>query len=65
MLDYTWKIVQVKLAFMVRLSNWKVSSDLKDIKKQYNQKLEARDLAHQAKQDGLRKEIETLKKEKE
>lgn len=30
MVDYTWKIIQVKLALMVRQLNWKVTEDLKE-----------------------------------
>ena len=31
--DYVWKMIQVKLALMIRLTNWKVQNDQINLKK--------------------------------
>ena len=35
MVDYTWKIIQVKLALMVRQLNWKVIQDRKEKEEEF------------------------------
>ena len=35
MIDYVWKIIQVKIALMIRQLNWKVLIDINDNKKHF------------------------------
>ena len=61
LVDFTWKIVQVKLALMVRQLNYKVVSDLKERDRKFAfevKKLRAENAEQVA---GLEKEIARLK----
>ena len=37
MVDYVWKIIQVKMALMIRQLNWKVCIDINDNKKKFEE----------------------------
>ena len=54
MLDFFWKIVQVKLAFLVRQLNWKVSSDLVEQRKQHEAAMAAQREAYERKIEDLK-----------
>ena len=61
-IDFVWKIIQVKLAFMVRQLNWKVNKDLREKDNFYNMEILKQKAEYELKLEDLRKEIEKHKK---
>lgn len=43
MVEFTWKVVQVKIAFMVRQLNYKVATDIRSLKTQAKMNMEKKD----------------------
>ena len=46
MVDFTWKVVQVKIAFMVRQLNFKVATDLRNLNTQQEKDMEKKEKEH-------------------
>ena len=57
-------MIQVKLALMIRLTNWKVVNDIETARNQGTEKLDFMKLQGEDTQKRLQKQIDKLKKEK-
>ena len=59
MIDFTWKIVQVKLALMVRQLNYKVVKDLEDKEAQHKYEFDRMQASYELQIADLKRTIET------
>ena len=60
--DFVWKIIQVKFAFMIRQLNFKVAKDFREKDKYYNMEFLKQKAEYELKFKDLNKEIEEHKK---
>ena len=61
LVDFTWKIVQVKIACMVRQLNFKITTDARAVDQRHDMEKKKMRAEHEREMEDLNKEIEQLK----
>lgn len=58
LIDYIWKLIQVKFSFMVQQLNWKVTTELQALSRIHQKKLLDQKVEHRIEVKALKDEIE-------